>query len=670
MTDFSHYTRHELAANTVRTLSMDAVQRANSGHPGTPMALADVGVVLWRDFLQHNPEDPNWFNRDRFVLSAGHASMLIYSLLHLTGYDLPLAELKDFRQWGSHTPGHPENFKTEGVETTTGPLGQGFGNAVGMAIAERWLATQFNRPDYEIVDHTTYVIASDGDLMEGISHEAASLAGHLGLGKLIVFYDDNRITIDGPTELAWSDDVEQRFRAYQWHTLRIDGHDVEAIHEAVRAAQAEQQRPTLILMRTHIGYGSPAKQDTASAHGEPLGEEEILRTKANLGWPVEEPFYVPEEVYAYMSRDDGAERQAAWERLFARYRETYPELAEMLQAAMGGVPRAGWEAALPVFEASEKGMATRAASGKVLDAILPVVPWMLGGSADLTPSNKTKQAGIERLTAGDFSGRYIHFGVREHAMGAIMNGMVLHGGIRPYGGTFLIFSDYMRPTLRLAAMMGAPTIFVFTHDSIGLGEDGPTHQPIEQLPGLRAIPNFYTFRPADANETSYGWQVALERLAGPTALVLSRQGLPTLDRTRYAAADGALRGAYVISDAEEPQAVILATGSEVHIALAAQAALADEGIAARVVSMPCWELFAEQPQDYQDAVLLPSVAARVAVEAAAPLGWERYVGRQGAIIGLDRFGHSAPYQEVYEHLGITADAVAAAVRQRLERHGG
>jgi transketolase len=670
MYDFSHYTRHELAANTIRTLSMDAVQKANSGHPGTPMGLADVAVVLWRDFLRHNPADPHWLNRDRFVLSAGHASMLLYSLLHLTGYDLPLEEIRQFRQWGSKTPGHPENFKTEGIHTTTGPLGQGFGNAVGMAIAERWLATHFNRPEYDVIDHHTYVIASDGDLMEGVSHEAASLAGHLGLGKLIVFYDDNRITIDGPTELAWNDDVATRFQAYHWHTLEIDGHDVEAIHDAIRAAQAEQERPTLIITRTHIGYGSPAKQDTASAHGEPLGEEEVQRTRENLGWPVEEPFYVPEEVYDYMRPEDGAQQQAAWESLMAGYEEVYPEQAATLQAAIDNRLPEGWEEALPVFPASEKGMATRAASGKVLDALLPVIPWLVGGSADLTPSNKTQQAGIVRLAPGDFRGRYIHFGVREHAMATIMSGMVLHGAIRPYGGTFLIFSDYMRPTLRLAAMIGAATIYVLTHDSIGLGEDGPTHQPVEHLASLRAIPNFVTFRPADANETSYGWQVALERTGGPTALILSRQGLPTLDREQLAPAAGALRGGYVLSDGDEPQAVIIATGSEVHVALEAQQMLAEEGVAARVISLPSWELFAGQPQAYQDEVMLPEVRARVAVEAAATLGWERYVGRAGRVVGLDRFGHSAPYQEIYEKLGITAAAVAAAVREQLEMARG
>jgi transketolase len=670
MYDFSHYTRHELAANTIRTLSMDAVQKANSGHPGTPMGLADVAVVLWREFMRHNPADPHWFNQDRFLLSAGHASMLLYSLLHLSGYELSLEDIKQFRQWGSKTPGHPENFKTEGIHTTTGPLGQGFGNAVGMAIAEKWLATHFNRPGYDVVDHYTYCIASDGDLMEGVSHEAASLAGHLRLGKLIVFYDDNRITIDGSTELAWSDDVEQRFRAYQWHTLQIDGHDVEAIQDALHAAQAEQERPTLIITRTHIGYGSPAKQDTASAHGEPLGEEEILRTKENLAWPVEEPFYVPEEVYEYMRPEDGAQEQEAWQSLMRDYAGAYPEDAALLQMAIDNELPDGWLETLPSFPASEKGMATRAASGKVLDALLPVIPWMIGGSADLTPSNQTKQAGIVRLAPGDFRGRYIHFGVREHAMGAVMNGMVLHGAVRPYGGTFLIFSDYMRPTIRLAAMIGAATTFVFTHDSIGLGEDGPTHQPIEHLPSLRAIPGLVTFRPADANETSYGWQAALQRHGGPTALILSRQGLPTLDREKVAPAAGALRGAYVLSDVDEPQAVIIGTGSEVHIALEAQQLLAGEGIAARVVSMPSWELFAEQPKEYQEAVLLPQISAKVAVEAAATLGWERYVGRQGRIIGLDRFGHSAPYKEIYEHLGITAAAVAGAVRELLELDGG
>jgi transketolase len=641
---------------------MDAVQAAESGHPGTPMALADVAVVLWKKFLRHNPGDPNWPNRDRFILSAGHASMLVYSLLHLSGYELPLDEIKNFRQWESHTPGHPENFKTIGVETTTGPLGQGLGNAVGMAIAERWMAAQYNRPGYDVIDHYTYVIASDGDLMEGISHESASLAGHLGLGKLIVFFDDNKITIDGSTELSWSDDVVKRFQAYQWHTQSIDGHDPEAIEEAIRAAQAETGRPSLIAVRTHIGYGSPNKQDTASAHGEPLGEEEIRLTKENLGWPVDEKFFVPQQAQDYLRPQQAETWQEEWQACLDSYREAHPELAQQLEAAWLDELPEGWDQDLPEFETGKK-LATRAASGKVLGALIPRIPWLLGGSADLTGSNKTKVSGMEHLSAESFEGRYIHYGIREHGMGAAMNGMALHGGVRPYGGTFLIFSDYMRPTIRLAAMMRIPVIYVFTHDSIGLGEDGPTHQPIEQLAGLRAIPNLTIFRPADARETAVGWQVALQRRDSPTALVLTRQGLPTLDREQYGAVQGAARGAYVLSDVDDPQVILIGSGSEVHQALEAQALLAEKGVAARVVSMPSWELFEEQPKEYRDSVLPPQVTARVAVEAAATLGWDRHVGQRGIVIGLDRFGASAPYQEIYEHLGITGEAVAAAALQ-------
>lgn len=666
MYDLSHYSPHDLTANTIRTLAMDAVQAAESGHPGTPMGLADIAVVLWKRFLKHNPADPQWPNRDRFVLSAGHASMLLYSLLHISGYDLPLEELKNFRQWGSHTPGHPENYETVGVETTTGPLGQGIGNALGMAIAERWLATHFNRPGFPVVDHYTYVIASDGDLMEGISNEMGALAGHLGLGKLIVFFDDNHITIDGSTELAWSEDVSARFEAYGWHTQRIDGHDTEAVAAALEAARGETGRPSLIQARTHIGYGSPNKQDTASAHGEPLGEEEIRRTKENLGWPPEAKFYVPEEAGRYLRPEKAQAQQDEWEALLDRYREAHPELAATFEAALRGELPAGWDDDVPTFTAGEK-LATRAASGQTLERIVPRIPWLLGGSGDLTGSNKTKTDGMEHLRSDDFSGRYIHYGVREHVMGAAMSGMALHGGVRPYGGTFLIFSDYMRPTIRLAAMMGVPVVYVFTHDSIGLGEDGPTHQPVEHLPSLRAIPNLVTFRPADANETTVGWQVALRRKDGPTVLVLTRQKLLTLDRERYTPAGEAAKGAYVLSDAKDAQVVLIGTGSEVHIALGAQALLAEEGVAARVVSMPSWELFAEQPAGYREQVLPPAIKARVAVEAAAMLGWERYVGDGGETVGLEWFGASAPYQEIYEHRGLTAEAVAQAARRVLER---
>ena len=662
MYDLSNLTPHEITANTIRGLAMDAVQAAESGHPGAPMGLADVAVVLWKKFLRHNPGDPNWPNRDRFILSAGHASMLIYSLLHLSGYDLSLDDIKNFRQWESRTPGHPENFKTIGVETTTGPLGQGLGNAVGMAIAERWLAAQYNRPGYDVIDHYTYVIASDGDLMEGISHESASLAGHLGLGKLIVFYDNNKITIDGSTDLSWSDDVIKRFEAYQWHTQSIDGHDPQAIEEAIRAAQAETRRPSLIAVRTHIGYGSPNKQDTESAHGEPLGEEEIRLTKENLGWPVDEKFFVPQEARDYLRPQQAEEWQAEWKACLDSYHEAHPELAQQLEAAWLDELPEGWEQDLPQFETGKK-LATRAASGKVLEALIPRIPWLLGGSADLTGSNKTMVDGMGHVSAESFKGRYIHYGIREHGMGAAMNGMALHGGVRPYGGTFLIFSDYMRPTIRLAAMMRIPVIYVFTHDSIGLGDDVPTHQPIEQLASLRAIPNLTVFRPADARETAVGWQVALQRRNSPTALVLTRQGLPTLDREQYGAVEGAARGAYVLSDVDDPQVILIGSGSEVQQALEAQGLLAEQGVAARVVSMPSWELFEEQSKEYRDSVLLPQVTARVAVEAAATLGWERHVGDRGIVIGLDRFGASAPYQEIYEHLGITGEAVAAAALQ-------
>lgn len=665
MVDLSHYSDHHLTANTIRALAMDAVQAAESGHPGTPMGLADLAVVLWGQFLRHNPADPGWVNRDRFVLSAGHASMLLYSLLHLSGYDLPLEALENFRQWDSHTPGHPEYGDTPGVETTTGPLGQGIGNAVGMAIAERWLAEQYNRPDYEIIDHYTYVIASDGDLMEGISHEVFSLAGHLGLGKLIVFFDDNRITIDGSTDLAWSDDVGARFEAYKWQVQHVNGHDPRAIAEAIENARAETGRPSLVITRTHIGYGSPHKQDTASAHGEPLGEDEIRLTKQNLGWPPELKFYVPDRAREYLRPRAAGDWQKRWQELFEAYSAAYPQLARQFRAAQNLELPEGWDEALPVFEAGQK-LATRAASGKTLEPLVARIPWLLGGSADLTGSVKTQTKGMTHLTRDDFSGRYIHYGIREHAMGAVMSGMALHGGVRPYGGTFLIFSDYMRPTMRLAGMMRLPVIYVFTHDSIGLGEDGPTHQPVEQLASLRAIVNLITIRPSDATETVEAWRVALQHTEGPTALVLTRQGLPTLDRSQLAPAENLAHGAYVLSDAEDPQVILIGTGSEVHVALDAQEILAQEGIAARVVSMPSWELFEAQPLAYRESVLPPAITVRVAVEAAGKLGWDRYVGPQGTVVGLARYGASAPYQEIYEHYGITGEAVALAAKALLD----
>ncbi|MBA3256566.1 MAG: transketolase, partial [Pyrinomonadaceae bacterium] len=623
--------RH-LAANTIRALAMDGVQKANSGHPGMPMGMADAGVVLWTQFLKHNPADPAWPDRDRFVLSAGHGSMLLYSLLHLSGYDLPLDELKAFRQWGSRTPGHPEYRLAPGVETTTGPLGQGIANAVGMALAERWLAAAFNRPGFEIVSHSTYVIASDGDMMEGVSHEACALAGHLGLGKLIVLYDDNGISIDGPTSLSFSEDVPTRFASYGWHALRIDGHDSAVVETSIRAAQDETKRPSLIACKTHIGFGSPNRQDTSKAHGEPLGVAEVRLAKERLGWPPDEQFYVPAEARAFMRESGaaGAAQQAGWEDLLVRYREAYPDLAVGFDSAMSGELPDGWDRDLPTFSA-DKPLATRAASGAVIDAIAPRLPTLLGGSADLTPSNNTLPKGEASLTREDFSGRYIRFGVREHGMGSILNGLALHGGVQPYGGTFLIFSDYMRPAIRLAALMELPVIFVFTHDSIGLGEDGPTHQPIEHLTSLRTIPNLAVFRPADATETVEAWRAALNRRHGPTALILTRQAIPVLDRTRYAPAEDASRGAYVLAESEDPEVILpevilIATGSEVQLALAAQELLAAQKIRARVVLMPCWELFDAQPDEYREAVLPSRLRARVAVEAGATLAWGRYVG--------------------------------------------
>jgi transketolase len=658
MTDYPLET-HRLAANTIRGLTVDAVQTANIGHPGMPMGAADIAVVLWSRYLRHNPHDPQWPDRDRFVLSAGHGSMLIYSLLHLSGYpDMTMEELRNFRQWGSLTPGHPENFHTVGVETTTGPLGQGISNAVGMALAERWLAARFNKPDFPVVDHYTYTIAGDGDLMEGVSAEASSLAGHLGLGKLIVFFDDNGITIDGRTDLSISEDVMGRYAAYGWHTQEIDGHDPAAIIAAIEAAQGETDRPSIIACKTHIGYGSPNKQDTSSAHGSPLGWDEIKLTKENLDWPTEPLFYVADGVSDFLQ--PASDQYEAWQALFAAYQEEYPAAAAAFTAYLNGDLPANWDEILPEFD-SEKPIASRAASGTTLNAIAPHVPYLLGGSADLTGSNKTGLQGAKDLTKDDFSGRYIRFGIREHGMGAILNGMALHGGIRPYGGTFLVFSDYMRASVRLAAMMGTPVIYVFSHDSIGLGEDGPTHQPIEHVMSLRAILQLTVIRPADGAETAQAWRAALENKSGPTALILSRQGLPPLDRSKYAPAEGVLRGAYVLSDAPDADTIIIATGSEVALALEAQEKLAAQGVAARVVSMPSWELFAAQDAAYQESVLPAAITRRVSIEAGVKLGWERYIGLQGKAVGLDRYGASAPYKTVYEKLGITADAVVDAV---------
>ena len=650
------------AANTIRGLSMDAVEQAQSGHPGMPMGMADAAVVLWTEFLDHSPMDEHWLDRDRFVLSAGHGSMLLYSLLHLTGYDLSMEEIKRFRQQGSKTPGHPENFLTPGVETTTGPLGQGFANAVGMALAERHLAARFNRPSHSIVDHYTYVIASDGDLMEGISNEASSLAGHLGLGKLIVLYDDNGISIDGSTDLTFTEDVVARYDALDWHTLDVDGHDPEAVHAAIGAARDESDRPSLIACRTHIGYGSPNQQDTADAHGSPLGAEEVERTKEALGWPTEPRFFVPEDVRRFMeeSTERGEQKRQEWQKRFASYSAEFPALAnEWTQMHEGSLPE-GWDEDLADTSFAPP-IATRKASGQVIERLKDRLPWLLGGSADLTGSNKTKISGEDIVTREDFGARYIHYGVREHAMGAVMNGLALHGGIRPFGGTFLVFSDYMRPSIRLAWLMQLPTIYVFTHDSIGLGEDGPTHQPIEHLASLRAMPHMTVFRPADASEVVEAWRAALQ-METPVSLVLTRQKLPVLDRTKYADPSGVAKGAYVVADADDPEVILIGTGSELHIALDAWEQLQDEGVPARVVSMPSWRLFEDQSDEYREEVLPPGIRARVAIEAGASFGWERYVGQDGRVIGIDRFGASAPYEDNYEQFGLTTDAVLDAVR--------
>jgi transketolase len=655
----------DLAIDTIRTLSMDAVEQAKSGHPGTPMALAPLGWTIFRRLRKHDPQHPEWPDRDRFVLSCGHASMLQYSLLHLTGYDLSLDEIRRFRQWDSLTPGHPEVHHTPGVETTTGPLGQGFANAVGMAMAERHLAARFNRPDFPIFDHMTWVIASDGDLMEGISHEAASLAGHLQLGKLVVFYDDNHITIDGRTDLTYTEDSVARFAAYGWHTQSVeDGNDREAIAAAAAAAKADP-RPSFVRVRTIIGFPAPKKKDTSSAHGSPLGEDEIAATKALMGW--EHPkFYVPSELAAATDeiRSRGAGARQAWQEMRSRYSSAHPELSRELDRVIAGKLPEGWDAALPTFGTDAKGLATRQASGKVIEAIGPKIPELVGGSADLAASNNTYQKGAPDFRPGPLDGapKNVHWGVREHAMASCINGLALHGGVVPYGATFLIFSDYMRPALRLAALMGLPTRYVFTHDSIGLGEDGPTHQPVEQLAALRAIPGFTLLRPGDANEVREAWRVMLAR-RGPCALVLTRQNLPTLDRDRLAPAEGTRRGAYVLSDRDSARVILIATGSEVPLALEAQALLDDEGLPARVVSMPSWEIFAEQDAGYRDSVLPPNVRARVAIEAGTRFGWERWVGADGGFVTLERFGASAPPAVLFEKFHFTARAVAAEARR-------
>ena len=653
--------------DTIRTLSMDAVQKADSGHPGTPMALAPIAYLLYTTFLRHNPTDPSWPDRDRFILSNGHASMLLYSTLYLAGYDVPFNELENFRQWASMTPGHPEYGHTPGVETTTGPLGQGCGNSAGMAMAEAHLAARFNTNDHRIVDHHTYVLTSDGDMMEGISHEAAALAAHLKLGKLIWMFDDNRITIGGSTALSMSEDVRARFDAYGWHTLDVaDVNDLDALSNAIEAARAERDRPSFIRIRSHIGYGAPNKQDTSDAHGAPLGDDEVRATKRAYGWPEEETFYVPDDVLEHFqqAKERGQELQQAWEKTFEAWAAANPDLAQEWTRIQRSELPENWHQSLPTFSADEGKEATRKASGKVINEIAWALPELMGGSADLAPSTKTLIDASGEFQAGSYAQRNVRFGVREHGMGAAVSGMALHGGVRPYGATFLIFSDYMRPTIRLASMMKQPTIYVWTHDSIALGEDGPTHQPIEHLMSLRAIPGFTLLRPADANETAVAWRVAIERRKGPVGLVLTRQGLPILDPSEYPIAEGVPRGAYVLAEASNgsPQLVLIGTGSEVSLALASQQTLEAEGIPTRVVSMPSWELFDEQDETYRQEVL-PSTARKLAIEAGSPLGWHRYVGDDGDVIGLERFGASAPSAVVYENLGFNADNVVARAKR-------
>ncbi|MCJ7808081.1 MAG: transketolase [Dehalococcoidia bacterium] len=651
-----------LCINTIRFLAVDMVQQANSGHPGTPMGAAPMAYVLWDRFLKHNPGNPKWPDRDRFILSAGHASALLYSLLHLTGYDLPLDEIKRFRQWGSKTPGHPEYGIVPGVETTTGPLGQGFANGVGMAIAEKWLGEHYNRPGYEIINHFTYAIVSDGDLQEGVASEAASLAGTLRLGKLIYLYDDNDISIEGNTDIAFAENVAQRFQAYGWHVIGpIDGMDMGSVDQAIRSAQAERGRPSLIICRTIIGYGSPHKAGTASAHGEPLGEAEVKLTKENLGWTYDKPFTVPPEVLNHFSqaKERGNREQRAWESKLEAYRKAYPSEVRQLEEDLSGDLQEGWDQGLTdLFKTTGKPISTREASGKVMNTIVEKVHAFTGGSADLAPSTRTTLKDHGNYGFEEYCGHNMHFGVREHAMGAIANGMSLHGGVIPYTGTFLIFYDYMRPPVRLAALMGIRVIYIFTHDSVGMGEDGPTHQPIEQLMGLREVPNLVTIRPADATETVEAWKLAIERRYGPTAIVLSRQDLPILDRTELTPASGVQRGGYILWEAEaSPEIIIIGTGSEVHIALEAGKLLQDKGINASVISLPSWELFDAQPDDYRKEVLPPEIRARISIEAGNPLGWERYVGLDGVTIGIPRFGASAPGNIVYNKLGLTVQHV-------------
>ena len=658
------------AINTIRFLSADAVQKANSGHPGLPMGAAALAFTLWTRHLRFNPRNPGWAERDRFILSGGHGSMLLYSLLHLTGYDLSLDDLRNFRQWGSRTPGHPEYGLTPGVEVTTGPLGQGFGNGVGMAIAAEHLAALFNRPGHEVINHDIYAIVTDGDLMEGVASEAASLAGHLKLGRLIYIYDDNHISIDGSTDLAFTEDRLKRFEAYGWHTQYVpDGNDVEAIDQAIQLAKLDP-RPSLIAARTHIGFGLPTRQDTEKAHGEAPGDEELDGAKRNLGWPLQPRFLIPEDVLAFFRQaiNRGKELEESWQARMQAYRQAFPDLAAELTRRLACELPGGWDVDLPVYPADAKGQATRIASGKALNALAKHIPELMGGSADLAPSNKTWIDGTPAFEAGCYQGRNFHFGVREHAMGAIVNGMAVHGGVIPSGATFLVFSDYMRAPIRLSALSHYPSIWVFTHDSIGVGEDGPTHQPVEHLASLRAIPNLVVLRPGDANEAVEAWKIAISRRTGPTLLVFSRQNVPTLDREIFAPASGLQRGAYVLADLgdQAPELILMANGSELGLVVQAGLRLAAEGVNVRLVSFPSWELFAAQEQEYRDAVLPPNIRARLAVEAGVSQGWERWTGSAGRVIAQERYGASAPYQTIYTKFGFTVENILEQAQSLLQ----
>ncbi|TCP30231.1 transketolase [Scopulibacillus darangshiensis] len=658
----------QLSINTIRTLSIDAIENANSGHPGMPMGAAPMAYTLWTQFMKHNPRNPEWFNRDRFVLSAGHGSMLLYSLLHLFNYDVTIEDLKNFRQWGSKTPGHPEVHHTPGVDATTGPLGQGIAMAVGMAMAERHLAGKYNRQDYSIVDHHTYAICGDGDLMEGVSGEAASLAGHLNLGRLVVLYDSNDISLDGDLNMAFSEDVLKRFEAYGWQTLRVeDGNDIDAIHKALKEANAEQNKPTMIEVKTTIGYGAPNKCGTSSVHGSPLGEEEVIAAKANYGWD-HEPFFVPEDVRDHFAAqtDKGVSAEEEWHNLFSDYKNAHPELAKELENAIAGKLPDNYDAELPHYQVGDD-KATRATSNEVINALAGSVPQLFGGAADLASSTKTLMKDNENFTSATYEGRNIWFGVREFAMAAAVNGMGLHGGVIPYGSTFFVFSDYLRPALRLSALMSLPVTYVFTHDSIAVGEDGPTHEPIEQLASLRAIPNLSVIRPADGNETREAWKLAVESQDHPTALVLTRQGLPTMEGTVRHASEGVEKGAYVVSEAKEAaEGLILATGSEVGLAVRAQEMLASEGTHVSVISMPSWDRFEQQDQAYKDQILPPSLTKRLGVEVGASLGWHKYVGTEGALLTIDRFGASAKGEKVMEEYGFTPENVAEMMKKLIK----